>query len=143
MKFRFFASLLLAAMAISLVSGCAAPPVVLQTPPTQGATAAPEALPNALPVAAAEVPAAAKAPVTAETPVAETAALITKEEAIAIALADAGFTEAQVTRLRAEFDWDDRIPEYEVEFSQGDFEYDYEIHAETGAIRAKDKDWKD
>jgi hypothetical protein len=137
MKFRFFASLLLAAMAISLVSGCAAPPVVLQTPPTQGATAAPEALPNSLPAVATEAPAATAPAAT------ETAALITKEEAIAIALADAGFTEAQVTRLRAEFDWDDRIPEYEVEFSQGDFEYDYEIHAETGAIRAKDKDWKD
>ena len=137
MKFRFFASLLLAALAISLVSGCAAPPVVLQTPPTQGATAAPEALPNPLPAAATEAPAAIEPVAT------ETAALITKEEAIAIALADAGFTEAQVTRLRAEFDWDDRIPEYEVEFSQGDFEYDYEIHAETGAIRAKDKDWKD
>ena len=137
MKFRFFASLLLAALAISLVSGCAAPPVVLQTPPTQGATAAPEALPNSLPAVATEAPAATAPAAT------ETAALITKEEAIAIALADAGFTEAQVSRLRAEFDWDDRIPEYEVEFSQGDFEYDYEIHAETGAIRAKDKDWKD
>ena len=137
MKFRFFALFLLAALAISLVSGCAAPPVVLQTPPTQGATAAPEALPNPLPAAATEAPAAIEPVAT------ETAALITKEEAIAIALADAGFTEAQVTRLRAEFDWDDRIPEYEVEFSQGDFEYDYEIHAETGAIRAKDKDWKD
>ena len=137
MKFRFFALFLLAALAISLVSGCAAPPVVLQTPPTQGATAAPEALPNSLPAVATEAPAATAPAAT------ETAALITKEEAIAIALADAGFTEAQVTRLRAEFDWDDRIPEYEVEFSQGDFEYDYEIHAETGAIRAKDKDWKD
>lgn len=137
MKFRFFASLLLAAMAISLVSGCAAPPVVLQTPPTQGATAAPEALPSSLPAVATEASAATEPVAT------ETSALITKEEAIAIALADAGFTEAQVTRLRAEFDWDDRIPEYEVEFSQGDFEYDYEIHAETGAIRAKDKDWKD
>ena len=137
MKFRFFASLLLAALAISLVSGCAAPPVVLQTPPTQGATAAPEALPNSLPAVATEAPAATAPAAT------ETAALITKEEAIAIALADAGFTEAQVTRLRAEFDWDDHVPEYEVEFSQGDFEYDYEIHAETGAIRAKDKDWKD
>ena len=134
MRFRFFASLLLAALAISLVSGCAAPPVVLQTPPTQGATAAPEALPNSLPAVATEAPAATAPAAT------ETAALITKEEAIAIALADAGFTEAQVTRLRAEFDWDDRIPEYEVEFSQGDFEYDYEIHAETGAIRSRDRD---
>ena len=137
MKFRFFASLLLAALAISLVSGCAAPPVVLQTPPTQGATAAPEALPNSLPAVATEAPAATAPAAT------ETAALITKEEAIAIALADAGFTEAQVTRLRAEFDWDDHVPEYEVEFSQGECEYDYEIHAEPGAIRAKDKDWKD
>lgn len=138
MKFRFFALFLLAALAISLVSGCAAPSMVSETLPAQAVIPEPAIPLTPLPVAATEAPAAAEAPAATET-----AALITKEEAIAIALADAGFTEAQVTRLRAEFDWDDRIPEYEVEFSQGDFEYDYEIHAETGAIRAKDKDWKD
>ena len=143
MKFRFFALFLLAALAISLVSGCAAPSMVSETRPAQAVIPEPAVPLSPLPAAATEVPVAAEAPVTAEAPAAETAALITKEEAIAIALADAGFTEAQVTRLRAEFDWDDHVPEYEVEFSQGDFEYDYEIHAETGAIRAKDKDWKD
>lgn len=143
MKFRFFASLLLAALAISLVSGCAAPSAVLETHPAQAVIPDPAVPLTPLPAVSTEAPAVTEVPVTAESPVAETAALITKEEAIAIALADAGFTEAQVTRLRAEFDWDDRVPEYEVEFSQGDFEYDYEIHAETGAIRAKDKDWKD
>lgn len=137
MKFRFFVSLLLAALAISLVSGCAAPSMVSETRPAQAVIPEPAVPLTPLPVAATETPAATAPAAT------ETAALITKEEAIAIALADAGFTEAQVTRLRAEFDWDDHVPEYEVEFSQGDFEYDYEIHAETGAIRAKDKDWKD
>ena len=137
MKFRFFVSLLLAALAISLVSGCAAPSMVSETRPAQAVIPEPAIPLTPLPVAATEAPAATAPAAT------ETAALITKEEAIAIALADAGFTEAQVTRLRAEFDRDDRVPEYDVEFHQGGFEYDYEIHAETGAIRAKDKDWKD
>jgi hypothetical protein len=68
---------------------------------------------------------------------------ITKEEATAIALADAGFSESQVTRLKAEFDYDDGRPEYEVEFQKDGFEYDYEIHAETSKILHKDKDWDD
>lgn len=63
---------------------------------------------------------------------------IAKEEAIAIALKDAGFTEDQVTALRAEFGYDGVRPEYEVEFHQGNYEYDYEIHAESGAILSKD-----
>ena len=56
---------------------------------------------------------------------------------------DAGFTEDQVTRLQTEFDWDDRRPEFEVDFHRDGYEYDYEIHAETGAILSKDIDRED
>ena len=68
---------------------------------------------------------------------------ITKEAAISIALADAGFTEDQVTRLKAEFDYDDGRPEYEVEFHKDGYEYNYDIHAETGKILSKDREWDD
>lgn len=152
MKFRFSAALLIAALSITLLSGCAAAPVSApvsaETQPVLTVTEEPalplaplpetEALP-ATPVSASPVPAEAPTvpAATAEVP------LITKEEAIAIALADAGFTAEQVSRLRAEFDRDDRRPEYEVEFRRDRYEYDYEIHAETGAILSKDIDRED
>lgn len=66
---------------------------------------------------------------------------LTKEAAIAIALDHAGLTEAEVTRLKAEFDRDDRTPEWEVEFNSGDHEFDYTIHAVTGQILKWDKEY--
>ena len=68
---------------------------------------------------------------------------ISKEKAIAIALQDAGLSESQVTRLKAEFDYDDGRPEYDVEFHYDGWEYDYEIHAESGKILKQDKDRDD
>lgn len=68
---------------------------------------------------------------------------ITREEAQAIALADAGFTTQEVTRLRTEPELDDRIAHYDVEFYKDGFEYDYEIDAATGAILTSEKDRED
>lgn len=68
---------------------------------------------------------------------------ITREQAQNIALEDAGLTADQVTRLRTEYEIDDGIPRYEVRFRQGPWEYDYEIHAETGRILSRDKDLDD
>lgn len=67
---------------------------------------------------------------------------LTKEDAQAIALEHAGLTGNQVSRLEIEYDVDDGIPEYSVEFHCDGWEYNYEIHAETGKIldREKDKD---
>lgn len=78
-----------------------------------------------------------------ENPAATESRRLTEDEAISIALADAGLTQDQVTGLRSDFDYDDGVPEYEVEFRHGGYEYDYEIHAETGAIRFRDKDPND
>lgn len=78
-------------------------------------------------------------PPATEPPVTE----LTKEAAIAIALEHAGLTEAEVTRLKAEFDKDDRIPEWEVEFRVGRTEYEYTIHAETGEILEWDQEVDD
>lgn len=66
--------------------------------------------------------------------------LISQEEAQRIALEHAGLKADQVTGLRVEYDVDDGVPEYDVEFHQGHWEYEYEIHAETGEIRSYDRD---
>ena len=65
---------------------------------------------------------------------------ITAEEAESIALEHAGFTADEVTGLHSQYDLDDGVPEYEVEFRADGWEYEYEIHAETGDIRAYDRD---
>ena len=67
---------------------------------------------------------------------------LTKEEAVQIALNHLGFTADQVTRLRTEYEIDDGIPQYDVEFHQGDWEYEFEIHAGSGKILSYDKDHK-
>ena len=54
----------------------------------------------------------------------------------------AGFSVAQVTRLRTEYEMDDGIPRYNVEFHEGDWEYEFEISATDGKILSYDKDYK-
>ena len=68
------------------------------------------------------------------------AAQLSEDEALAIALGHAGFTAEEVTGLRIRLDTDDRTPDYEIEFRRGRLEYEYEIHAETGAILDRDRD---
>ena len=67
---------------------------------------------------------------------------LTKEQAQEIALKHAGFTADQVERLRTEYEIDDRVPQYDVEFYVDQWEYEYEIHAESGDIISFDKDNK-
>ena len=64
--------------------------------------------------------------------------LLTAAQVEALALADAGLPREQVKGLRTEFEWDDSIPEWEVEFYVGRTEYEYTIHGETGAILDRD-----
>ena len=66
--------------------------------------------------------------------------VITLDEAKAIALKDAGFSESQVTIVRAHQDYDDGRLEYEVEFYKDNVEYDYDIDAATGRIISRDYD---
>lgn len=67
---------------------------------------------------------------------------ITTEEAEQIALDHAGFTRNQVTALRTEYEIDDGIRQYDVQFFEGDWEYEFEIDAQTGKILSFDKDHK-
>ncbi len=52
----------------------------------------------------------------------------------AAALAHAGVTESQTTKMQVKQDWDDGRLEYEVEFDVGRTEYEYTIDGVTGAI---------
>ena len=68
--------------------------------------------------------------------------LLTAEEVQKIALDYLSLTADQVTRLHTEFEIDDGIPQYDVGFHSGDWEYEFEIHGETGRILSYDKDHK-
>ena len=65
---------------------------------------------------------------------ADTSKYIGKNKAIKTAVKHAGFTRDQVTNAVAEFDCDDGVIVYEVEFTAGGIEYEYDIDAETGKI---------
>lgn len=148
MKIRFCAALLLAALSLTLFTGCAAPAKqleVMEEKVENRLDAAEDAIENRMDAAQEAVidTLVPMAPTPSTQPASADPTLITKEEAAAIALADAGFTAEQVTRLRTEFGYDDGRPEYEVDFHQGGYEYDYEIHAESGKILSRDKDRED
>lgn len=63
------------------------------------------------------------------------------EKAKSIALNHAGISEAEAKFLEIELDRDDYIKKYEISFRCGDFEYDYEINAETGKVISAEKEY--
>ena len=67
---------------------------------------------------------------------------ITREEAQRIALEHLGLTADQVKHLRTDYEIDDGISRYDVEFRYGDRDYEFEIHAATGKILTFDKEHK-
>ena len=69
-----------------------------------------------------------------------TAPQLTQQEAQDIALDHAGLTTDQVSGMHTTYELDDGTPEYEIEFRHDDTEYDYTVHAETGAILSWDKE---
>ncbi len=72
---------------------------------------------------------------------------ITKEQAQEIALKDAGYTADEVIYIKAEYDVDRGVEEWDVEFlvEDGRFykEYGYEIRISDGRILEKDWDYED
>ena len=61
-------------------------------------------------------------------------AYITAEEAKSAALTHAGVSEGSVAQLEIEFDSEDGLMVYEVEFYANGAEYDYDINARTGEV---------
>jgi len=129
MKIRLFSVLLLAVFCLTLFTGCASVNALQPSAARRSRYALPDPTPAATPAATG--------------PSHPQPDYISKEEAKTVALTHAGVSAADVTRLTAEFDYDDGRPEYDVEFHHGGYEYSYEIHAETGAILSRDKDLED
>ena len=160
MKIRLCAALLIALMSLLMLTGCAVQAAEARLERVEEAVErrldnAEDAVEAA--IIQAVIPEAAAAPTRAPEPaptqpaepepvqpsvpaVTEAAKQLTGEEAEAIALQHAGFTAGQVNYLRSQYEIDDRIPQYDVEFHEGRWEYEYEIHAETGAVLSFDKD---
>lgn len=63
------------------------------------------------------------------------------EKAKQIAINDADAKNAEVTK--AEFDTDDGMEVYEIELTDGTYEYEYKIDAKTGEILEQEKDFND
>ena len=129
MKIRLFSVLLLAVFCLTLFAGCASANAMQPSAARRSRYALPDPTPAATPAATG--------------PSHPQPDYISKEEAKTVALTHAGVSAAEVTRLTAEFDYDDGRPEYDVEFHHGGYEYDYEIHAETGKILRWNKEWDD
>ena len=131
MKIRFFALLLMAVMTVSLLAGCGLRVMHLPKSEQLDASVTIQDVPDgSVPLAAN--PTGSQAPGAPQT--------LTEQEILAIALTHAGFAEDEVRALRVEPELWDRIPHFDVEFTVGRWEYEYEIHAETGAILSFDRD---
>lgn len=94
---------------------------------------------DSAPPAAPTSPAAPRATAPAAT---ESIRRLTEDQALQVALDYLGFSADQVTRLDVAYEIDDRIPQFDVSFHQGDWEHEFEIHAEHGQILSYDKDHK-
>ena len=111
MKSRTLVLFLLAALTLTLLAGCQSANV---DTPTTGAPR------NATPLA--------------DVASATDPQWITPQEAEAIALAHAEILAENARMDRTEADIEGNWPHYDVEFHAGDYEYDYEIDAATGAV---------
>ncbi len=60
-----------------------------------------------------------------------------------IALADAGVVESDLTKYEWDIDTERGVMVYEIEFSSGGYEYDYDINAVTGEIVNQNYEWDD
>ena len=128
MKTRIFAAFLSLLLAVSLLAGCNTQPVPTETQASRQLFQVD---------ITADAPDLARVSLDASVPLAEVpGARLTSAEAIVIALEKAGLMQEQVTDLIAEFD----EGKYEVEFSYDGWEYDYEIHAETGEVLKAEKE---
>ena len=70
-------------------------------------------------------------------------ALIGEQAAKSAAFTHAGVAEGDVTGLTCHLDWEDGQQVYEIDFYAGGYEYDYHIHATTGAVVKGEREWDD
>lgn len=65
---------------------------------------------------------------------------LTEDKALEIALEDAGISADAANVTKNHIDHDNGVEVYDIEFTSGDKEYEYEIDVKTGAIHDKDID---
>ena len=144
MKEKLSYLLIFAVLAVAIFSGCAVRTLpaeverleeVVELQLDKAEDRVEDAVRDAAP--AAELPTAQQTPAAEQSVQQQT---LTAADAERIALEHAGFSADEVQHLRTESEIDDGVPEYQVEFRHGRWEYDYEIHAETGAILSFEKD---
>ena len=70
-------------------------------------------------------------------------AKLTADEALDIALKDAGVGKNQIRELENNLDRENGILVYDIEFKSGNTEYSYDINAQTGEIIDREKDLND
>ena len=127
MKIRLFSLLLATVLAVPALSGCQAARSAVRAV-ERGVESAGNTLKQAVDSKKETVDGNDKNPT------------LTLEEAQNIALKHAGFAADQVTALHAEYEIEHGVPLYDVEFRHGYWEYDYEIHGDTGEILSYSKD---
>lgn len=127
---------LLSLFALALV-GCSAPDAsaqpssapAAQAPASSSAPAAPDAVNSASPGPASGQSAAA--------------AQLTQEQALAIALQEAGASQADVTELSIQLENQRRGPVYEIEFTYNGQEFELEVDGVTGQIWDRQQERRD
>lgn len=72
-----------------------------------------------------------------------TGAYIDADTAKTAALDHAGVAAADAVGMQCELDEDNGVAVYEIEFDAGNYEYSYEIDAATGAVREREREWRD
>ena len=139
MKNRLFVLLLITALMVPALAGCQTAENRVEAAGNAVESKA-ESVGETLKEAVGTATAPRTAPAPDTVPAASTENAITIEVAQDIALKHAGFTADQVTHLYAEYEIEHGVPRYDVEFHEGHWEYDYEIHAGTGEILSFEKD---
>lgn len=133
---KIYSLILTLALLLPVLAGCqnSEPAAKLTDPPV---TLQPSATTESTVLESAPPPVQTDAPPETTAPV-ESTNKLTRDEAIDIALKDAGLTKDQVRDLEAELDRDNGVLHYDVDFEKDNKDYDYEIHAETGQILRKE-----
>ena len=65
---------------------------------------------------------------------------LTQDQAITIALDNAKLAKKDVKNIEADFDGDEKRPQWEVSFEIWDYEYSYDIDAYSGEVINSEKD---
>lgn len=68
---------------------------------------------------------------------------LTADEALDIALKQAGVTKDSIRNLENTLDRENGVLVYEIDFKSGNIEYSYDINAETGEVVERDRDTED